>query len=92
MKKLQFIEITPEDLKDLIMKEVRDVVNDLQQQFQPKEPDDFMTRMEVKEFLKISLTTVHQWVKDGIIKPYKMGNRTFFSRKEITKSIYSSNI
>lgn len=47
--------------------------------------------MEVAKLLKISLTTVHDWQKKRILKAYKVGNRTYFSRKEIENTLFSSN-
>ncbi len=58
---------------------------------QPKEENDFLTRKETSKFLKVSLVSVHQWVKDGLIKPYKVGNRTYFKKSELITVIESSN-
>lgn len=83
--------ITPEQLTENILKEVRKEFQDLKKGWSPKEPDDYLTRMEVAKLLKISLVTVHKWSHDNILHPYKVGNRTYFSRKQIIKTMYSSN-
>jgi len=41
--------------------------------------------------LKISLTTIHDWCNQKILKAYKVGNRTYFSRKEIEQTLFNSN-
>ena len=84
-------EVTPQQLTDAILNGVKNQLDDLKKDFTPKEPDDFLTRKEVKELLKISITTVHDWANKGILKNYKVGNRTYFSRKEIEKTLFNSN-
>ena len=71
--------------------DVRKGVRDLKKDFQPKEPDEFLTRKETAQLLKISLVCLHDWCNKGILKPYKVGNRTYFSRKEINEKLYGSN-
>ena len=84
--------VTPQQLTETILKGVETQINDLKKNFTPKEPDDFLTRMETTKLLKISLTTVHEWANTGTLKAYKVGNRTYFSRKEIENTLFSSNV
>lgn len=83
---------TPEKLTESILDGVRAQINELKKEFQPKEPDVFLTRKDTAELLKISLVCLHDWCNKGIIKPYKLGNRTYFSRKELVESVLSSNL
>tara|TARA_B100000378_G_C18050338_1_gene413086 strand:+ start:2755 stop:3027 length:273 start_codon:yes stop_codon:yes gene_type:complete len=89
---MQTLQITlPESvINDL--ESIKQKLVDLESNFTPKEPDDFLSRKETATLLKISLVTLHQWSNDGILRPMKMGNRTYFSRKEIEKVMYNSNI
>lgn len=82
---------TPEKLTENILDGVRAQINELKKEFQPKEPDELLTRKNTAELLKISLVCLHDWCNKGILKPYKLGNRTYFSRKEIVQKIYYSN-
>lgn len=50
-----------------------------------------MTRKEVADLFSVSLVTLHDWVNSGIIKPYKVGNRTFFKRSELLSVMELSN-
>lgn len=51
----------------------------------------FYTRKEVSELLNISYVTLHDWCKKRILKPYKMGNKTFFKKSEIIERMMNSN-
>lgn len=44
---------------------------------------DYLTREQVAKYFNISLPTVHNWMKAGILKPYKIGNQTRFKQHEI---------
>jgi predicted DNA-binding transcriptional regulator AlpA len=79
-----------EELKEF-MQGFENKLSDLKTHFTPKEPDQFLSRKETADLLKISLVSIHQWSKDGILRPYKMGNRTYFSRKEIEETLFNSN-
>lgn len=89
---MQTLQITlPESvINDL--ESIKQKLVDLESNFTPKEPEDFLSRKETATLLKISLVTLHQWSNDGILRPMKMGNRTYFSRKEIEKVMYNSNV
>ena len=83
--------VTSQQLTETILNGVRNQLNELKKDFTPKQPEDFLTRMETAKLLKISLTTVHEWANTGTLKAYKVGNRTYFSRKEIESTLFSSN-
>lgn len=83
--------VTPEKLTETILNGVKNQLDELKKDFTPKQPEDFLTRMETAKLLKISLTTVHEWMNTKILKAYKVGNRTYFSRREIDDTLFSSN-
>lgn len=88
---MQTLQITlPENVINDLESIKQELVN-LKTNFTPREPEDFLSRKETAELLKISLPTLHQWSNDGILRPMKMGNRTYFSRKEINAVMYNSN-
>lgn len=91
MEKIQFIETSPNSLANLIEEKIKLQLEDLKRNFTPKEPEDFLSRNETAKLLKISLVTLHQWSNSGILKPMKLGNRTYFSKREITEKMYNSN-
>jgi hypothetical protein len=91
METIQFISTSPNALANLIDEKIKAQLDELKQNFTPKEPDEFMSRNETAKLLKISLVCLHDWMNKGILKPYKMGNKTYFSRKEVTEQMFNSN-
>lgn len=91
MQQVQFIQITPEQLQNEIIEGVKKQLQELKRDFQPKEPTEYLTRNEVKELLKVDLSTVHNWTKRGKLKSYGIGNRVFYKRSEVENAIIPLN-
>ncbi len=91
MENIQFISTSPTALANLIDEKIKTQLDELKKNFTPKEPDEFMSRKETAELLKISYVTLHDWCNKSILKPYKMGNKTYFSRKQVTETLFNSN-
>lgn len=68
-----------------LLKEIDKIVkkNVTEIQFPKKEDDELWTRQQVADYFQVSLTTVHTWLKDGLIKSYKIGNKTRYKKSEI---------
>lgn len=87
----QLHETTPEELANIILKGVDARLEELKKNFQPKEPEEFLTRKEVCDLLSISYGSLHQWVKKGLLKPLTKGGRVYYSRKQIINDLYNSH-
>ncbi|MBK9477839.1 MAG: helix-turn-helix domain-containing protein [Bacteroidia bacterium] len=55
--------------------------------FQPKTPPDYMTRLEVAEMLSCDLSTIHSWTRKGKLIPYGIGNRVYYKRNEVEAAL-----
>ena len=87
METVQFIQVTPEQLQNAIIEGVKTQLQDLKKHFQPKEPNEYLTRVEVAEMLKIDLSSVHNWTKKGILISYQIGGRVYYKRAEVENAI-----
>ena len=94
MEAIQFIQTTPTELANLIANAVRQELKTLNRQVeQPSIPvKELMTRKETAELFDVSLVTIHEWCKSGILKPYKVGNRSYFKRAELMECLLSANL
>ena len=64
------------------------VKNDQQETPKVKEPSEYLTRKEVARFLKITLPTLHEWSKRGLLQSYRIGNRILYKAAEIQSSVH----
>lgn len=56
-----------------------------------KENQDWYSSKEMAEYLKISTSTLHRWIKAKAIPCHKIGQRWRFKRVEIEKWIVSGD-
>lgn len=49
----------------------------------PEEKKEFLTREEACKMLNISYSGMHYWIKQGLLTPKKIGNRSFFFYQDI---------
>jgi excisionase family DNA binding protein len=87
MSEITIIQASSRELEEAITKRFQIEIEKLKNHFQPREPDEFMTRQEVADLLKCDISTIHNWTVKGKLKPYGIGNRVYFKRSEVVKSI-----
>jgi hypothetical protein len=81
--------VTFDSLPYLVLKLTEDVsfmqrsITELSQNFQPQEPEEYLTRDEVSKLFKVDLSTIHNWTKKGILKPYYKGNKVYYLKSEL---------
>lgn len=84
---IQFIQITPAELKELIRETIRREFIEFAKDFQPKEPTEYLTRKEVVKMLNINMGTLDNWTKQGKLKSYTIGARVYYKRHEVDESL-----
>ena len=87
MKNLRFEDL-PKAMESVLEKlsQIEIELQNMKTNYQPKEPVELMTRQEVADFFQISLVTVHDWTKKGILSGYRIGHRIRYKRSDIVKS------
>lgn len=80
---------SPEVLKEL--REIKAELEAIKKEFQPREPTEYLTRNEVRDLLKVNLSTIHHLTKRGILKAYYIGARVYFKRHEVEQAIKPIN-
>lgn len=90
-KVTQVFGITPSELKQDIINDVRAELKTIAQNFQPIKPPEYLTRKEVADILKVSLVTLTDWNKKGILKPYRLGNLIRYKTNEIDQALIAIN-
>jgi len=89
MEKVIMTFYTPEQLYNLVSTAMNDVLKTTHQTVPESESDFFLTRKETAEKLKISLPTLHDWSKRGLLKSYSIGGRILYKANEIESSLHA---
>ena len=90
-KVTQVFGITPEELKASIVNDVRTELSQLAANFQAPDPEEYITRQEAAEILKVSIITLSDWNKKGILNPYRLGTLVRYKRSELDKALIQIN-
>ncbi len=70
---------------------IKQRLNEIEKHVKPNEATVLLTRNEVAKMLEISLPTLHNWVKTGILTAYRIGNKVRFKQDEVLNSLQSIN-
>lgn len=76
------------DLKSLLNELEERIIEQLKLQSYPKKfSEEWLSLNDVSIFLKISITTVHSWSKQGILTKHKIGRKTRFKKEEVLSAL-----
>jgi len=90
-EKIQFIEISPEDLKNQFAAEVKSQLADFFKNHNPSVQNEYLTRKETAAFLKCDLSTLWAWTKAGKISSYGISNRVYYRKKDVEAALIPLN-
>ena len=77
--------VTRQDLVEIIEGAISEKIQELKPK--PVENSIYFTRKEVKELLRISYPTLHELIKTGKLKAYRIGGRVLFNKSEVEGSL-----
>lgn len=83
MSQIQFIQVTPQQLQEVVQTAVNTSMATFLANFKPKQDEEYLTRTEVAEILKVDVSTVYNWTRAGRLKSYGIGSRVYYKRSDI---------
>lgn len=87
-KKILLYEVSLEDLVQEIKKSLlKDLEEMIKKSNKESEQDEYLTRKEVSQLLKIDISTLYRWTQSGIITACYLGNRVYYRKSEIDKKL-----
>ena len=69
------------------VKQISKVLKDFIQVIKSKQNPEYITSKEAAEILKVTLPTLYDWRKKGIITAYRIANKVRFIREELEQSL-----
>lgn len=70
-------------LREAVQVEMQLIRNRLSKSNEPK----IYSRKQAADILEVSLSTLHLWNKDEILKAYKTGGRVYYKRTDVEKLV-----
>ena len=82
-KTIQIQEVTVNELAEKVADKLLLKMEGYLKQLSTTKDEGLLTRQETADYLKVSLVTIHQWAKYGIINRVHIGNRVYFQKQAI---------
>lgn len=89
-RKIQLIELTPEEFKSEILIEIRSELQDLYQKMKAQEETKWLSRQETADKLGVSFVTLHKWNYKGILHAHKMGGKVLYKLSDVEEKLSKS--
>ncbi len=86
---IQLHNADPTSFKADIVNAINQRIDNLEKSLHPVRTE-WISRKQASTLLGVSLVTIHEWSKKGILKPYRIGNRVRFKLKEIEQVLNDS--
>ena len=91
MERVQLISVSLEELKEAILKGVDQRLESITSHFQLKDREEYLTRQETADYLKVDLSTLYHWTKAGKLASYGIGNRVYYKLSDIEAAVIPLN-
>lgn len=80
MTAIQFINKSPEEFKS-------DLINELKDLLQPQKEEVLLSQKEVADFYKVTVQTIINWQKKGLINAYMIGGKVRYKQSELLNNL-----
>jgi excisionase family DNA binding protein len=84
MKNILLQEISVDELSERVTVKILEGIKPL---FPTRETQEYITRREAANILRISLPTLHSWTVTGRLKSYRIGTRIRYKKSEVLASM-----
>lgn len=85
MEKVILDQISADELISRIAVKLKEIIPDCIPK--PDPPERYLTRKETAKLLQISLVTLSEWSKRGILQSYRLGGRIRYKLTEIDEAL-----
>jgi excisionase family DNA binding protein len=80
------------ELESTIAKTVEQILDKRQFNAPEQDREELITREETAHLLRVTLPTLHNWTKQGLIPHYKISSRVRYKRGEVMNLFQSGNV
>lgn len=87
MEQFTLMQLSVQDIKSLITEIIREELKKITPPTEPTKGMVLLSKKEVAKYLSISLTSLDKFIKQGLIKPIKMGSLIRFDKYELEESL-----
>jgi hypothetical protein len=94
MVETTILKITPTELVELINEGIKTQLQAFSARINTTSPvtdNPHLTKRETARFFQVSVNCITDWSNKGILTPYKVGQRVYFSKEECIKVMFNQS-
>lgn len=91
MNQIQLVQISPSELVSLITEGIKQQLKEFNYSINEStdKRSEHLTRKETAKFFDISLNCLNDWCNKGFVTPYKVGQRTYFKKSDLSHVLFN---
>jgi excisionase family DNA binding protein len=90
VQSIQMFNITPDELTNIIHQGIKRELKELSNSINCESAENqHLTRKETAQYFGVSLNCINDWTRKGILRAYKVGQRTYFKRSELVQVMFN---
>ena len=94
MEQITIKQVSPMELVQLINEGITKQLQDFTSKVQTRVANDgkpHLTKKETAKFFDVSINCISDWSKKGILKPYRVGQRVYYSKEECIRVLFNQS-
>tara|TARA_R110000868_G_scaffold16672_7_gene74143 strand:- start:6610 stop:6891 length:282 start_codon:yes stop_codon:yes gene_type:complete len=84
---IQLINLDENEFFSKLDKQQEKRLAELAKNFEPKKPQEYLTRSEVAALLKVNVSSIHNYTKRKILFAYGLGGSVLYKRSEVEAAL-----
>tara|TARA_R110002126_G_scaffold77796_3_gene194053 strand:+ start:126324 stop:126584 length:261 start_codon:yes stop_codon:yes gene_type:complete len=84
---MRIIQVTPEELTTLVNEILDSKIKIILNHLQHTTKTEYLSKKETSKLLGVSIGTLDNWSKNGILEPLYIGNRVLYTRQAIDNKL-----
>lgn len=81
------LETLEERFSNVVDQKLHTLLTAIKDQKLEQQPKEYLSRKEAAKLLGVSLVTLNEWTKSGVVQAYRIASRVRFKRVEVEASL-----
>lgn len=87
---MKTVVITVEELKQILDERLEKALAQTVDKTEKEEQPELLTRHDLARIFGVSLVTINEWCRKGILTPHHMNSRVYFYKSEVMEALSGS--
>jgi len=89
---MKTIVISVEEFTEILEDRLKNFFSSSTPEKEVSKEEEILTRHDLAKLFGVSLVTINEWCRKGILTPHHMNSRVYFKKSEVMKALTSSKL